>query len=250
MFFGVVYNAASSVATTVNGLITGLVFNVIQAYRPVIIKSYAAGQVKELQNNMNNALKYMLLIFGLMFTPFYLEAPFLFKLWLVQVPVGTIVFCRLLMVASVFGLINSIITITIHATGRIKGLSLATGSLFLMMLPTLYVFYRLGFPVQSAYKVMIATNGLILASNMIINKRLIPSLNVFQLIRSIIASLIVVCIASIVTIGASNMMTESFWRVIFISITHVTSVAVITFFFILDMSSRQKILNQICQRFQ
>ena len=41
MFHGLVYNAASSIATTVYGAIQGLSFNVMQAYRPQIIKQYS-----------------------------------------------------------------------------------------------------------------------------------------------------------------------------------------------------------------
>ena len=57
IFFGVAYNAANSIAITVQGLFNQFVMNITQAFRPVVIKSYAVSNISEMQQTMMNAIK-------------------------------------------------------------------------------------------------------------------------------------------------------------------------------------------------
>ena len=76
MFFGVTLNAASSIATTVNGMVQGLVFNVITAFRPQIIKRYAQKKIDEMQDLMEKAIEITIILFGILFVPCFFEMPF------------------------------------------------------------------------------------------------------------------------------------------------------------------------------
>lgn len=249
MFFGVAYNAASSLATTVNGLIKGLVSNVTQAFRPVVIKNYAAGQFEEMQNNMNNAMKYMLLMFGCMFTPFYLEMRFLFNLWLIRVPEYAVSFCRFLLIASIFSMINNIVTILIHATGKIKMLSFATGSFYLLSIPIIYLFFKLRFPVEYAYVVSIFANMIILCSNLIIAKKLVNELNLKSLLYSIAVPFFLILLASCPTIYLFLVLETSVFRFLIITIIHMSILGLLAVAFCIDKTTRSNLLNWICHRF-
>lgn len=80
IFFGVTYNAASSVATTVNGVVLGLTFTLIPALQPQIVKRYAVGDIKGMQSLMNNGIKYFSLLYLALLFPFLMEADQLFTL--------------------------------------------------------------------------------------------------------------------------------------------------------------------------
>ena len=142
MFFGVTLNAASSIATTVNGVVQGLTTTVTQAFKPQAIKQYAAGNVKGMEQIMENAAKYYILLIGAVAIPLFFEMHYAMGIWLGQVPRYADSFCKLLIIASLIASLNNIINIGIHATGNIKYISIITGTVYLLNLPFLYVCYK------------------------------------------------------------------------------------------------------------
>ena len=245
MFFGVTYNAASSIATTVNGLVKGLVNNVIQAFRPAIIKSYAAEDMHSVQRYIEDAITFMLLLYGCLFTPFFIEMPYLIELWLSMVPYSAVTFCRLLLIASVVSMISNVITILIHATGKIKALSFVSGSIYLLALPIIYLFYVKNNLVDDAYYILIITNVLICVSNTIILNRLVPTINIAHLIMSIIKSVLIVMLASFPTILLFVNMNSSIMRLFSVSMVQLICIVFIVYSFVLDKATRKKIKQMI-----
>lgn len=80
MFFGVVYNAASGVASTVNGILGMFSQNILTAFRPQIIKFYSVGSVQESVNLLYNAGKFATLLMVLIAIPFSFEMEYIMKL--------------------------------------------------------------------------------------------------------------------------------------------------------------------------
>ena len=80
MFFGVIFNAASTVATTVSGTVLAFTGTIVQAFRPYIIKLYAGEKIAEMQVAASNSIKYSLLLMSLMAVPLLIEADYVFKL--------------------------------------------------------------------------------------------------------------------------------------------------------------------------
>ena len=62
MFFGTVVNAANGIATSVLGIVSGFTQNILTAFRPQIIKSYAANDFKRMEQLLTYASKYSLLL--------------------------------------------------------------------------------------------------------------------------------------------------------------------------------------------
>ncbi len=179
MFFGVAYNAAGAVAGTVSGIIRGLSLNVITAYRPVIIKLYAQNRISEMERSMILAAKFSSLIFGCLAVPLILEMDYVLKLWLGTPPAYAAVFCRIILAFCLFDLLTGIENFAIHASGRIKRLSLFSGSLFLVSIALQYVGYKfLHLPVESVYVIPGVMSACILCSNILIAKHNIPQLSI------------------------------------------------------------------------
>lgn len=245
MFFGVALNAANTIATTVNGLVIGMISNITQAFRPVIIKRYAMQDIKEMQYFLNNGMKYMLLLFGCLFAPLYFELPYLLNLWLVNVPVYTLAFCRLSLIANMIGLLNMIIAIPIHATGRIKALSFGSGSCYLFSVIAIFVAYRFGYDVDAAYRIAIMANLMIFLLNLGIAKYHIPELNTLRLLGSILRCIIVIAISSVPGIVLFFSLKESFIRCVLLLVAQIASVVVLSYGFILDYRSRSALKNSV-----
>jgi len=151
IFCGVVYNAASGIATTVHGTVGGFCSNVITAFRPQIIKQYAQGRISEMVTLLTNASKYSILLYLTIAIPLMIELPLVLELWLTTVPEKTVEFVRLLIISSIPFSLKETIKIAIHATGRIKLISMADGTLSLLVMIPIFFFLREGYDVEYVY---------------------------------------------------------------------------------------------------
>jgi len=246
MFFGVVYNAASSIATSVKGIVETLSSNVIQAFRPQIIKNYAVGDIKRMENLMYNGLKFSLLLFMLFTIPVVFEAQKILELWLGTVPESAAEFCKLLLIVSLFNLINKILCIGISATGKMKRISLITGSLYLMALPVIYVIFKF-FSVtpSAAYITTIVFMIMIVCSNIIILKFQIPKLTPLRFLRGIFEAFAAMLVASLPLVPIHTSMDSNFLRIVVICVVYATLLSLITYFFCIDKSTRQTVNRKI-----
>ena len=248
MFFGVVYNAASSVASTVTGLIMGLVNNITLAYRPVIIKQYAQNEYDKMQTLMNNAAKVMLMLFGCLMVPCFLELPYLFSLWLVEVPPYAVVFCRLMLISTFAILVNGIVNIAIHATGQIKQLSFISGTTYLISIIVIYILYRMGMEVEMAYVVGIICGVVVFLTNVAILKMRIREFKVWPFLRAAFGSLLVIAISFFVTWLVRNQLQHQFWRLVVATLVSVGVTLSLNYIFILDKSSKEFIASKLWRR--
>ena len=246
IFFHVAYNATSSVATMVSGALQGLTYAVVQAFRPQIIKQYAQGNLERMQELLRNSCNYSLLLLASMAIPVIIEMPAILKLWLGNsVPPEAVIFCRLLVVASIWGVLNASVQSAIYATGRILLLSVVGGTLYLINLPIVWLLYHYHAPAYSAYTILIFTNLLILISNIEILKFLIPEFKVMRFVGSILLTMAVVAICSVVPYFLLKIMQPSLWRLFLVIVVNLASLLVMAFVFVADKKQKNKILQKI-----
>lgn len=140
-FFGVVLNAACGIATTVQGIILGFSNNILSAFRPQIIKSYAANEISRMQELMLLGYKSSFLLLMLITVPLCLEMDYVLQLWLGIVPDHAADFCRILLLQNAFVVLGNYFTIGVHATGdvhRFYSISIIN----LLPLPLMYLIFR------------------------------------------------------------------------------------------------------------
>lgn len=144
LFFGPVVNAAAGIATQVQGAVMGFGGNVVTAFRPQIIKQYATGDHQYAINLMRTGIKITSLLLAIVTIPLIVELNFVIQLWLGQVPEYVIPICRCTLIFNFFTGISLLLATLIHATGRIKRISLINGSLYLVVLPVTYILFSIG----------------------------------------------------------------------------------------------------------
>lgn len=245
MFFGVVYNAASSIATTAQGVVTSFATVVIYAFKPQIIKNYAKNDIARMQILSGNAIKFVVILFGCIAIPLIYEMPYVMELWLGEVPEKAVVFCRLLLLFMFFALANNVLITCIHATGNIRRISIITGSIHLLILPVIYIAFLAGLKIESAYIIILLSGFFIDASNLYIIKRQIPEMNILFLVRSWCYGVLVTAAVSIITIFILISLGSSFLRLAIIVITQVLLSCVITYTVILSSSQKKEIISII-----
>ena len=247
IFFGAIANAASAIVTTVNGVITGLAFNIITASRPNIIKNYAMNKFDEMQKTMRNCIKLSLLLFVMIVIPFYLEAPYVIQLWLGQVPVYVISFIRITLVVSCVGMINSIITIGIDASGNIKLYSFLSGTLALIPLPIALLLFRLGYDAEYIYVADLLSFILILITNTCILKSQIKEIKIRLLVLEILRAFLISAISILISLIPYTYMQSCFYRVVVVSICSVITIGGLTYI-TLDKHQRESVNQFIFQK--
>lgn len=244
MFFGVAFNAASSVATSIQSVIASLSANVIQAFRPQIIKNYAKSLYAEMQTLMKNALKYTLLLFLMISVPVFFEMETVINVWLGQVPAYAPAFCRVMLCISLLNLINSVLGIAIGATGNVKRISFISGSVYLLSLPIIYVLFK--YVVDNAIFAYVVSLGImftVVAVNFGILKKQIPQLQILAIINGIWHAFLCASVSIVPLLFVTELVAEPLLRLFSVFATYVALLSIVVL--ISDKPLRTFVFNKI-----
>ncbi len=200
LFFGVVANAASSIAQTVTGVIRALVSNVMVAFRPQIIKQYASNEVGAMAKLMRRSTQFTLFSLGVIVVPFILETPEILYLWLGQIPEYSVTFIRIILLGSLFHVVVQNNNIAVHATGNIKRISFINGTIFLSSPIISYLLLKF---TECSASVIYIMNVVTMSTNMIIGFFIIKNqITEFPILRyswGVIKSLLAIATSFAVT---------------------------------------------------
>ena len=155
MFFGTVINAARGVAGSVSNIVSQFVFNFQTAMRPQIIKSYAQGDIKEMEKLVIYCAKYssyLCMLFGI---PLFIEADTILKIWLGNVPPYAEMFVRLSIIQIMIQAVDFPVGYGINAVGKMKLPNITSSLVYLLILPISYVAMKLGANPTVAYLVSV-----------------------------------------------------------------------------------------------
>lgn len=142
IFFGAILNAAAGIAMQVQTAAMSFATNVMTAFRPQIVKTYAAKSYSEMINliSLGSIITYILYL--IIATPLIFEMDFILHIWLEEVPDYAVCFCRLALLMDLFSNLGRVLMIGIDATGRIKETSLLLGCLYLFVIPISYILFK------------------------------------------------------------------------------------------------------------
>ena len=242
MFHGVVFNAAASVANSVQGVVSSISANIIQAFRPQIVKNYAIGDFQRMEILMYNGIKYSMLLFYLFSIPILCETETILHLWLGTVPEKASTFCQILLIASLFNLINRILGISIGATGDMKRISIISGSIYLLCLPLIYILFRFfNLPAEYAYWAALGTIIGVDSANLIILKKQIPQIKIRIYIKGIMEATIIAIASLSFAIPFFFLMPDSIVRFLVVFVVYGLDLTLFTYLFGIDRATRNKI---------
>ena len=155
IFFGVAFNAARGIASTIEGIIKTFYSDFMTALNPQITKSYAAGELDDMNHLICRGTRYSYFLMFAFSLPFMFEAYTVLYLWLGVVPDYTVVFFRLGVVASLIMVLGQTGLTACMATGRIKWYTIIIGIISAFVFPLTWVAFKFGAPVEYAYIIYI-----------------------------------------------------------------------------------------------
>lgn len=155
VFFGPLSNAAFGVANSIYNAYTSLGNTVVLSFRPQMIKSYAAKDLKYLNLLFSVNNKFILYLMTGISIPIVMEMDFIMKIWLTEVSEEMVLFSRLFIIYTVLLAMHNPITTIIQSIGRIRNYHLIVESITILCLPITWILFSLGMPSYVAFISMI-----------------------------------------------------------------------------------------------
>ena len=240
IFFGVRLNAAEGISRRINNYVNMVSTSLTRAINPQIMKSEGGGDRERMLRITELASKYSSFLFALIGVPFTIEAPYIIKIWLKEVPEFTVIFCQLSMITMLVSKFSFQIVNAIQAIGRIRNFQLVETFILLLPLPIAYFLFKIGYPPVTIYYISLLVNIPIFLFRFYFGKK-IAGLNIGHFIKNgVLTTLIPLIIATLMLLVYISFVGQGPFRVIG---TFLIFGVVFTFLFWLigmDKSERKK----------
>ncbi|MEJ5961325.1 lipopolysaccharide biosynthesis protein [Pedobacter immunditicola] len=219
IFFGTIVNAAYGIANQVNGQLAFFSQTMMKTIRPQMIKSEGNGNREQMLNLAIIASKFSFYLFSIFSIPLFIEMEWVLGMWLNDVPVHTIVFCRLILVLTLINQLSVGIMSAVVAIGKIKYYQIVAGSIMLLTLPIGFVFLKIGYP---AYSILLVSIFLEILNTIfrIYYFNFLTSYPLLKFMKEVFISCFVPFTLTFLTVYfAHSQMNSSFFRVVVICAT-------------------------------
>ena len=248
IFFGPVINSAVGFSATIGSTILNFSNNFNAAIRPPIIKAYASGDIKKMQELMINASKISFFLLLLLSTPFLFESEYIIKLWLKNPPPYTYIFCKYELTLSIISSLFLPLVYAIHATGKIRFMSIVNASIWFLTIPITYILLKLGYSPFVPYITKIGLLFFVIVSNIYSVQKYILEFKYKEYLKlSFIPASKVLIISSIPLLIIYHQLLESeeLYRFLIICISSSIIISVSSYFFLITPENRKGLLIKI-----
>lgn len=245
IFYGVVYNAAVGIASTVSGAVEGFASNVMTAFRPQITKDYAREDYGSFESYIDLAIKVILAIYCIVAIPAFIEINKVLSLWLTEVPPLTAIFCRCMLVNIYFSTLRYIITIGIHATAKVKVISLYTGALQMLNPFIIWLLFAKGIGVEYTYVSIIFVNIILAFIDLYLLHRYVPQIHIRRIVISAVLILIACGLSLAVSSIVTHFVTPSIFRILLTILISMFCTLSLVWFICLRKSQRNTVIHYI-----
>ena len=213
MFFTVSMNAASAVATSVQNAVMSFAGNLLAAFRPQIVKTYACGDFSDTVKLIRRASVYTTFLLLVLTLPLLLEIDYVLGLWLKAPPPYAATLCVCVLLFNLVANLSNVVVSAVHATGHIKRSSLINGSLYLLVVPFSYFGFKRGMAAEWAYifNVVAVCGGL--TQNAFVVAKFVPGFSVVRYFLHTLFPMLACSLAAYVAaLAVSSSMESSFVR--------------------------------------
>ena len=246
VFFGPVVNAARGISTMVMSAIQGFQTNIVIAFRPQIVQSYAAGDNERVLKLFYSLSKVSFILLAMLSIPIIIEINYILHLWLgSSIPDYTIQFTILVLVNMIISSLNTPLSQVVHATGRMKSYQIGTSTMVCAILPASWLFLKLGFGPVSVYWVSL----IITIINQYVCNLLLRRIYRYSLMeyssKVIIPCALFSILVPIPPYLITMLLPTSFFRLLITGCISVMSAIIVSYFFVLDKSEKQMVLSFI-----
>lgn len=250
VFFGLRYNASTSVATTVSGSAEGFSIPVQNAFAPSITKQYAKGNLSEMQRAMKTVLLFSSVVFAMIAVPVAFNAEILFQLWLGSVPTLAPEVLRLILLSSFFGINASVFARGIYTVGKMQLTSIVGGLYVLAQFFIIYWLYSTYHTYLHAFIVIaIGACGEIFLRAAILKKVLpeLPQTPLFVIMGKVF---LIVLVATLPVFAIEGYIAHAFLHLVITSLLYVVSLGSLAYTLLLSKQERRTVREFLQKQLQ
>lgn len=251
MFFGPAVNAASSIATTVSGMVLSFGNNVVIAAKPQIVKLYAQNEKAAMVNLIRNTASINFFLMAIVTIPCILELHYVLHLWLGIVPDYAVTFCSLTLIFNIYSNLSFVIISGVHATGNMKRAGITIGIIYVMVLPLTYLSFKLGHLhpwLPYAFNIALMIIGVM--SNMYALKLYVKEFPFSRFLIEVVLkdSVIIALVALFIYYITVCHFEEGFVRLLATCLVSILTMGGIGFYLILPVTARRSIVNKFFKK--
>lgn len=238
IFFGVRLNASEGISRRINNYVNMVSTSMTRAINPQIMKSEGGGDRERMIHVTELAAKYSSFLFAIVGIPFAIEAPYIIKIWLKEVPEFAVIFCQLSMISMLISKYTFQIVNAIQAVGKIRDFQLVETFIILLPLPIAYILYKIGYPPETIYYLGLIVHAPIILFRFYFGKKIV-NINIKHYIKNAILSTLVPLIISLLLIFVYvHFIQESFFRAIGTFV--IFGFLFVTFFWIIGIQQEER----------
>ncbi len=142
IFFGTVVNAAYGITMQVQGAVNTFVVSFQTAANPQIYKTFAQGDIAQMQKLMFQVSKFSYFVLFILVCPIIYNIDFILKWWLENPPVYASIFITLTLSNLLIETISQALITGALATGKIKWYQIVVGLTLCLNLPLNYIVFK------------------------------------------------------------------------------------------------------------
>lgn len=144
IFFNPAINAARAIAYQVYHAVSQLSSNFFVAVKPQMYKSYAVGDLNNLNKLVFQSTVICTYLVSLLIFPMLANTTYILGLWLKEIPDHTVIFTKLVMINGLIDASNGCTIAPALATGKIKNFQIISAIPVFLNLPISYIALKLG----------------------------------------------------------------------------------------------------------
>ena len=145
LFFGPKANAAYGIANQVSIQTNQLSASMIGSFLPEITASEGRGDRGRMLDLSLLASKFGTILIIFFAVPLMVEIDYVLKLWLVNPPMHTALFCQLILCSFIIERLSAGYMMAVNAHGKIAAYQAFFGTILILTLPLAWIFLKLGF---------------------------------------------------------------------------------------------------------
>lgn len=243
-FFGPIINAARGIAGQIMSAIQSFSLNVVTAFRPQLVNSYAQNDFNRTRKLMFIESKVCFVLMCVLSVPVIVEINYILHIWLGDnVPNYASVFSCLVLVHATITSLNLPFSQVIHATGNMKVFQLTTGCITCLIIPIAYVAFKMGADPASVFWI-----GIIMALISQIACIFIVNRIFYFGIKTYLSDVVVRCLAFVIILCVfpviiGRTLPMSFCRLLLVVVVDIISAIPLTFYLVFNSQDRYSILH-------
>ena len=234
-FFGTIVNAAQGVAAQIQSAIQGFSSNIVVAFRPQMIQSYAEGNYDRVGQMFYSLSKISFLMLFMLSAPVAFEINYILHLWLGStIPDYTSYFTILVLANMVLLSLHTPIVTIIHASGKMKKFQIVTSLIICSILPVSWIALKMGAEPGSVYWISLIIQLLNQFACLKVLAEVFPY-SIKRYVRLVIRPIaIILCVVTLCLYGVKELFSESFLRLLFSCFISAFATCLSTYFTLTD----------------